>query len=384
MDRDWKHKGGTVRVALVHDYLTQYGGAERVVEVIQRRFPDAPIFTGVLDPVSLPESFHRIDIRPSFLNRVPDAGRRHRLFTPLYPLAFRQLGRQLAEFDLVIADSSAWSHHVKLEPRQIVICYCHSPARFLYADNDYLDVVKLPRSIRMGMDAAAGGLRVFDRRAARRVDRYLANSQNVADRIKRAYGRDARVVYPPVDVDRFSIDLSVVPGESFLVVSRLVPHKWIHLAIEACTRMNLPLKIAGDGRARAELEAIAGPTVTFLGGLGDEELIAQLRRCKALILPGAEDFGMTAVEAQAVGRPVIAYGKGGALESVVDGETGVFFREQTVESLLRAIERFERRSWSPAVARANAERFGTRRFLAELDEEIERAINARKIGTSRR
>jgi glycosyltransferase involved in cell wall biosynthesis len=372
------------RIALVHDYLTQYGGAERVVEVIQRHFPDAPIFTGVLDLNGLPDGFRSIEIRPSFLNRFPGAGRRHRLFTPIYPLAFRQLGRQLGEFDIIVADSSAWSHHVNLRPDQVLLCYCHSPARFLYADEDYLKAARLAKPLRIGIDATAKGLRALDRRAAHRVDRYIANSRNVADRIKRVYGRDARVVYPPVDTERFSLDASTLPEEWFLVVSRLVPHKWIHLAVEACTRANLPLKIVGDGRARPDLERVAGPSVEFLGQMGDGEVIAHLRRCKALILPGAEDFGMTAVEAQAVGRPVIAYGKGGALESVIDNETGLFFREQTPESLLGAIARFNARCWSPAAARANAERFSTARFLSELDEEIALALNDRKSAASKR
>lgn len=372
------------RIALVHDYLTQYGGAERVVEVMHRHFPEAPLFTGVVDLDGLPPGFRSVDIQPSFLQPIPGAGRRHRLFTPLYPLAFRQLGRRLAGFDIVIADSSAWSHHVKLRPEHVLICYCHSPARFLYADEDYLEAARLAKPFRLGVDAAAMGLRALDRRAANRVDRFLANSRNVAERIKRVYGRDARVVYPPVDTERFTINPSVAPEEWFLVVSRLVPHKWIHLVVEACTRANIPLKIVGDGRSRADLEAIAGPTIEFLGQRGDDDVIDHLRRCKALILPGAEDFGMTAVEAQAVGRPVIAYGKGGALESVVEGETGLFFNDQTAGSLLAAIGRFNARRWDPAAARANAERFSTSRFLAELDEEIALAISARKSGASRR
>ena len=372
-----------MRIALVHDYLTQYGGAERVVEAMQRHFNDAPIFTSVLDLDGLPSNFRRMEIHPSFLNRIPDAGKSHRLFTPLYPLAFRQIGRELAEFDVIIADSSAWSHHVKLEPSQLLICYCHSPARFLYGDDDYLDATKLPGPARFAIEVVAGGLRRLDRRAASRVDRYLANSANVAARIKTAYGRDARVVYPPIDTERFSIDQSVTPEDWFVVVSRLVPHKWIHLAVEACTRAGIPLKIVGDGRARAELEAVAGPTIEFVGQRGDDDVVGFLRRARALILPGAEDFGMTAVEAQAVGRPIIAYGKGGALESVVDGETGLFFQEQTADSLLDAICRFSARSWDPDVARPNAEQFSTQRFLNQIDEEIAAVVSARKSAGSR-
>lgn len=372
-----------MRIALVHDYLTQYGGAERVIEAMQRHFPDAPIFAGVLNLDGLPANFRDSAIHPSFLNRIPGAGSHHRLVTPLYPLAFRQIGRELRDFDVVIADSSAWSHHVKLKPEQILICYCHSPARFLYADDDYLKATRLPAPARVALDAAGQVMCVLDRRAARRVDRYLANSGNVAARVKAAYGREARVIYPPIDTARFSIDRSVAPEDWFVVVSRLVPHKWIHLAVEACTRAAIPLKIVGDGRARAELEAMAGPTIEFAGQRDDDDVVSFLRRSRALILPGAEDFGMTAVEAQAVGRPVIAYGKGGALESVIEGQTGLFFHERSPDSLLDAIDRFRERSLNPAAARANAERFSTPRFLEQLDEEIAAAVSARRSGVSR-
>ena len=372
-----------MRVALVHDYLTQYGGAERVLEVIHAHFPDAPIFTGLLHRPDLPSSLANRDIRPSFINRAPGSGPRHRWFTPLYPFAFRSLSRQLHDYDIVVADSSAWAHHLRLRPEQALVCYCHSPARFLYGDEDYLGATNLPAPARAAFRAFARGMTTLDRRAAQRVDRYLANSQNVARRVRQAYGREARVVYPPIHLDRFALDPSVEPEEWFLIVSRLVPHKWVSLAVEAATRANLPLKIVGEGRARAELEGMAGPSVEFLGQRGDDDVIRFMRRCKALILPGAEDFGMTAVEAQAVGRPVIAYGKGGALESVIDGETGIFFTGQTADSLLAAIERFGMLRWEPAKARANAERFGVDRFVRELDEEIALAVSARTSAVAR-
>lgn len=372
-----------MRIALVHDYLTQYGGAERVLEVIQSHYPDAPTFSGLLDRDALPSSLAERAITPSLLNRIPGAGPRHRWFTPLYPLAFRLLSRELAEFDVVIADSSAWAHHLKLDPDQALVCYCHSPARFLYGDQDYLGATRLPGLLRPVFGAFARAMTSLDRRAARRVDRYLANSRNVAERVRRAYGREARIVYPPIDLDRFAVDPTVKPEEWFLIVSRLVPHKWVNLAVEACTRANIPLKIIGDGRARAELEAVAGPTIEFLGQRGDEDVIHYLRRCRALILPGAEDFGMTAVEAQAVGRPVIAYGKGGALESVAPGETGLYFDEQSADSLLDAIARFDASDWRPEASRANAEKFGVARFLAALDEEIALAVSARRSATAK-
>lgn len=373
-----------MRVALVHDYLTQFGGAERVLDVIHRHFPQAPMYTGVLDREALPSSFDELEIESTFINRIPGAGKRHRLFTPFYPLAFREIGQRLSEFDVIIADSSAWAHHLKLRPDQTLVCYCHSPARFLYGDEDYLSATRVPAPGRLAIGAFAWGMRGLDRRAARRVDRYLANSRNVAHRIKHVYGRDARVVYPPVDTGRFTIDDDAASEDWFLIVSRLVPHKWVNLAVDACTRAGIPLKIIGDGRSRLALEARAGPSIEFLGQRGDDDVIAYLRRCKALILPGAEDFGMTAVEAQAVGRPVIAYGKGGALESIVEGETGSFFRERSADSLLEAIARFEARRWEPAKARANGERFSIPRFVSELDEEIAAAVSDRKSAASRR
>jgi glycosyltransferase involved in cell wall biosynthesis len=377
------HGEGSVRVALVHDYLTQYGGAERVLETIHAHFPEAPIFTSLLHRPELPPTLANGDIRPSFINRIPGSGSRHRWFTPVYPLAFRALSRQLDAFDLIIADSSAWAHHLTLRPNQALVCYCHSPARFLYGDEDYLGPTKLTTPARMALSVFARGMTALDRRAAQRVDRFLANSQNVARRVQRVYGREARVVYPPIDLDRFAVDPTAAPEDWFLIVSRLVPHKWARLAVDAATRANLPLKVIGDGRARPELEALAGPSIEFLGQRGDVDVIHFMRRCRALILPGAEDFGMTAVEAQAVGRPVIAYGKGGALESVVENETGLFFTEQTADSLLAAIERFASMRWDPARARANAEQFGVERFLRELDEEVALAISAVRSAAAR-
>jgi glycosyltransferase involved in cell wall biosynthesis len=367
-----------VRVALVHDYLTQYGGAERVLEVLHERFPDATVVTAILDLEALPESFRRMRIVDGGLSRVPIAGRHHRAFVPIYPAVFRRLGRAVAEADVVIADSSAWAHHIGVRQNQALVCYCHSPARFLYGDADYLGPAGFPRAVNAVAFPLLAGLRARDRRAALRVDRFLANSNNVSRRIAAIFDRESRVAYPPVDVARFAcIDRSRPAEEWFLVVSRLVPHKRVDLAITACERAGVPLRVVGDGRSRRDLESLAGSRTTFLGWLDDAELADHLSQCRALILPAAEDFGMTSVEAQAAGRPVIAFGKGGALESVIDNETGLFFREQTIESLTAAIAAFIERNWDRSACQANAQRFGKEPFLRAIDEEVALAAEQR-------
>lgn len=217
------------------------------------------------------------------------------------------------------------------------------------------------------MHAVFSGLRRADRRAAQQVDRFIANSRNVATRIERTYRRYATVIYPPVDLPPFRPEIP--PENWFLIVSRLVPHKRIDLAVRACTRYGIPLKIAGIGRSENELRAMAGPTIEFLGHPNDTDVHDLMGRCKGFILPGSEDFGISAVEAQAAGRPVIAYGAGGALESIVPGQTGLFFTERTAESLMLAIRQFDTMSWVPERARANAERFSKQRFQHEILEE---------------
>lgn len=369
---------GQRRVTLVHDYLTQFGGAERVLVSLHELFPAAPIYTSLADYAELPAELRDWEIHEVFPKDLPGITKYHRFLLPMYPGAFRRVGVTDQSADVVIADSSAWAHHVGVDDRTALVCYCHSPARFLYGDQDYLSPARLPIGARTIMPVLFAGLRRTDRRAAARVDRYIANSQTVAKRIRRAYGRQVTVIYPPVDVARFARQEETPPEEWFLAVSRIVPHKRIDLAVQTCTAHGIPLKVIGTGRALEKLKQQAGPTVEFLGYCPDDVVSDHLRRCRAFILPGAEDFGITAVEAQAAGRPVIAFGAGGALESVIPWETGVFFGEQTVENLYDAIQAFERRSWDPARARANAARFDTQRFQQEILMEVEAAIAAKR------
>jgi glycosyltransferase involved in cell wall biosynthesis len=363
----------------VHDYLTQFGGAERVLVSLHALFPEAPVYTSLVEYDQLPVEFQQWTIHECLSRSLPGTARFHRLLLPRYPGAFRGLAPVTKDAEIVIADSSAWAHHVGVGAETVLVCYCHSPARFLYGDQHYLNPARLPVGVRSLSSLAFAGFRRTDRQAAERVDRYIANSQTVAKRIRKAYGRQVTVVYPPVNVQRFKGDGSHVDPEPwFLVVSRMVPHKRIDLAVETCTKYGIPLKVIGIGRSLDEIKRKAGPTVEFLGYCADEVISDHLRRCRALILPGAEDFGITAVEAQAAGRPVIAFGAGGALESVIPWETGVFFGQQKPEVLYEAIQAFERRSWDPRRAHINAERFDIPRFQQEIIMEVEAAVAAKR------
>lgn len=354
-----------MRIALVHDYLTQYGGAERVLEVLHGMYPDAPVFTSLYDPDNLPDALRNWDIRTSPLANIPGAAKTHRLWTPVYPQIFRQLGRSIPkDVEAVIADSSAWSHHAApISPDIPLIVYCHSPARFLYGDRDYLGAAKLGplRPVASGIFRM---LRAADQRAAKRVTQFIANSNAVRGRIRDVYDRDAEVIYPPIDIDRFRPTQPVQPEDWYLVVSRLVPHKWIDRAVRGASRAKVPLKVIGSGRSEAELRAMAGPTIEFLGERSDADVVDHMQRCKALILPGIEDFGMTAVEAQAAGRPVIAARGGGALETVVDGETGWHFSTTDEAELVALL--LQNKAWDTDRIQAHAASFSRDAFESRM------------------
>jgi glycosyltransferase involved in cell wall biosynthesis len=365
-----------MRVALVHDYLTQYGGAERVLEVLHSMYPDAPVFTSLYAPSELPDGLRDWDIRSSPLSRIPSATRDHRMWTLLYPLIFRNIGRQLQDFDVVISDSSAWSHLAQPGQGIPTVSYCHSPARFLYEDDDYLEAAQLPRPARMVANGIFGAMRRNDQRAGAKVTRFVANSEEVRRRIRETWSAEAVVVNPPIDVERFRPATPVPAEDWYLVVSRLVPHKWIDLAVRASTTANVPLKVIGSGRAERELRQMAGPTVEFLGELSDAEVVSHMQRCRALILPGVEDFGMTAVEAQAAGRPVIAAGAGGALETVIDGITGRHFEPHSEPELVRILT--QEHCWDTDAILQNAWRFRREVFEQKMRDVVDEVVAARR------
>jgi glycosyltransferase involved in cell wall biosynthesis len=345
-----------MRVAITADWMSNVGGGGRVLSELHAMYPEAPIYTTISDPLALPEEMRSWDIRPSFLQRVPFARKRYQAFLPLMPLAFEQF--DLREYDLVISTSSACAKGVITLPGTLHLCYCYTPCRYLW--DLYHDYTRGKRS-RPLIAPVAHWLRMWDRLSADRVDHFIAISQEVAGRIRRHYRRDSEVIYPPVDVDR--VRPNGKPAEDFyLVVSRLVDYKRVDLAVDAANRLGRRLIVVGEGPARRRLEALAGPTVEFRGHLPDCEVADLMARCRAFLFPGWEDFGIAPVEAQAAGRPVLAYARGGALETVVEGVTGVLFDEQTVNSLVEAILRFESISCDPELCRDNAERFDAREF----------------------
>jgi glycosyltransferase involved in cell wall biosynthesis len=349
-----------MKVAITADWLNQFGGAERVLIELRRLFPDAPIYTTVHVPEALPEEMQGWDVRTSFLQRIPFARRRHQPFLPLMPLAFEQF--DLSGYDLVLTTSSACAKGVITPAETLNVCYCYTPSRYLW--DLYHEYTSHLRS-RFLIAPVAHWMRMWDRAAADRVDHFLAISSEVSTRIRKHYRRDAEIVYPPVDVDRVRPDHR--PADDFyLVVSRLVAYKRIDLAIGAANRLRFPLVVVGDGPERERLESMAGPTVRFLGRKSDAEVAELYARCRGFIFAGLEDFGIAPVEAQAAGRPVIAFGRGGASETVVDGETGVHFHEQSVDAVVEAVLRAEAQSFSVEDCRRNAEKYSRESFRRSL------------------
>lgn len=366
-----------MRVVIVHDYLNQYGGAERVLEVLHDLYPDTPIYTSIYAPDRLPPFYQEWDIRTTWMQHLPHIHRRHQLYLPLYPLAFSHL--RLDPCDLVISSSSAFAKGVRAPDGAFHLCYCHSPMRFAWDFQHYAAREELHPLLKRILRPVIAWLRRWDRSTAQRLDAIVANSNTVAARIRRFWGREARVIHPPVNIE---LAQPVTPHEVqdyFLVVSRLVPYKRIDIVIEAFNQLRLPLKIVGDGRDRHALERLAGPTIEFLGTVSESEKFALYARCQAALFPAEDDFGIAQVEVQAAGRPAIALGRGGACETVIDGITGVLFPEQTVESLIRAIRRYQSLQFSPEQIRAHAERFRPQRFRAEFAQVVEEQLVAHQI-----
>jgi glycosyltransferase involved in cell wall biosynthesis len=357
-----------VKVAIVHDWLNQIGGAEGVLETLVEMFPGAPVFTTIYWRDSMPSRYQEWDIRPTWLDRVPFIYRHHQPYLPLYPLAVKSM--DLRGYDLIISNKSGFCHGVRTTSGQLHIDYCLTPTRYVWDYASYAAREGFGRSLDLLLRPLIRWLRGWDRRAADGVDHFVAISREVQSRIARFYQRDSTIIYPPVNINHYHSSRDPA-GDYFLVVSRLIPYKRIDLAVRACSELSLPLIVAGEGRDRAALEAIAGPTVRFVGRVSNDELGELLAHCRAFIFPGYEDFGIAPVEAQATGCPVIAYAAGGALDTVVDGQTGLFFYEQTPEALVDAILRLDRTDFDPVTIRRNVERFSVSRFKQELGTFVE-------------
>ncbi len=382
-----------MKIALAHDWLNQMGGAENVLERLVELYPGAPVFTTIYGPALMPEAYRRWDIRSTWLDRAPAVHRHHQPYLPLYPPAVESM--DFSGYDLILSNKSGFIHGLHHTAEQLHICYCLAPTRYVWDYGSYAAREGFGRWVGWLIEPVIRRLRAWDFAAAQRlegwkvgrlegwksevasksatkragVDHFIAISTDIQGRIKKYYGRDSVIIYPPVDTGHFRpLPPGQSPGDFYLIVSRLIPYKRIDLAVQALTRLGQRLIIVGDGRDRARLEAMAGPTVEFKGRLPGDEVAGLMARCRAFLFPGFEDFGIAPVEAQAAGRPVIAFGQGGALDTVVEGQTGLFFRQQSVEALIQTIEQFERTSFDPTAARANAERFSVERFKQQLGD----------------
>ncbi len=359
-------------IALVHDWLNQMGGAENVLEAMVEQWPAAPVYTSIYAPDRMPDLYRAWDIRTTWMDRLPGIHEHHQPYLPVYPMAWQ--GLDLSGYDVVLSNKSGFCHGVHTGSA-FHLCYCLTPTRYLWHFDHYIAREEMSAAAAAVLRPVVAALKRWDYAAAQRVDRFIAISTAIQRRIAEYYDRPSDIIYPPVETERFQS--ASRKGDYFLVVSRLIPYKRVDLAVRACTELGLPLLVAGDGRDREKLEAMAGPTVEFLGRVPGADLPDLMARARAFIFPGLEDFGIAPVEAQAAGTPVIAYRGGGALDTVVEGETGLFFDQQTVESLAAALRHFDEVTFDPARCRANAERFSREVFDRALAAAVKAGYDER-------
>ncbi|MFH1347301.1 MAG: glycosyltransferase [Candidatus Margulisiibacteriota bacterium] len=364
-----------MKIAIVHDYLNQFGGAERVISALHEIWPDAPIYTSIYDERRMPDEFRRMDIRVSFMQRLPFVFNLFKYYFLFYPLAFERF--DLSGYDIIISSSSAFAKGVTKRLGQLHICYCHTPARFVWRYEDYMKRESIPAFFKVFLPFFLEPIKKWDLQTSANVDYFIANSRNVADRIQKTYSRESVIINPPVESRLF--EPSALTSDYFLVASRLNTYKRIDIVVEAFNKLDLPLKIVGDGPDRRNLRKTAGANIEFLGRLPDEQLSKYLAECQALIFPGEEDFGIVPLEAMAAGRPVIAYKAGGAKETVSDGETGILFDKQTVESLVLALKRFQFESFDKKKLRAHAEKFDKEQFKQKITAFVDEKAKERGL-----
>jgi len=364
-----------MKIALVHDYLIQDGGAEKVLKAFSEIWPDAPIYVLLYDREKSDPAFLDKKINTTFLQRMPAGLSKYQWYLPLMPLATEQ--HNLADYDVVLSSSSSFSKGIITNPETLHVCYCHTPTRFLWSDmHQYIEDLNYNRIIKRLIPPVLKNLRQWDMLSAHRVDKFVANSQTVRDRVKKYYRRKSEVIYPPVETKKFYIS---EPENYYLIGGRLVGYKRYDLAVTAFTKLGIPLKVFGEGPALEKLKNIAGKKIEFLGRVSDDEKRELYSKCLAFIHPQIEDFGITAVEAMASGRPVIAYGKGGARETIVPGQTGEFMDEQSWEELGNQIIRFEKGKYNPVTIKEYARQFDEERFKSQIKDLVE--IAWRDFGT---
>jgi len=354
-----------MRVALVHYWLTKMRGGERVLEAFAEMFPEADIFTHVYDPDGVSNALKRHDIKTTFISKMPFARSQYQKYLPFMPRALEEL--DLSDYDLIISSESGPAKGIIPKPDAFHLCYCHSPMRYiwdLYPEYQSASGF-LARQVFPGI---AHRLRTWDATSAMRVDQFVANSGFVAKRIEKYYRRDSEVIHPPIAVEEFEAAATDDVADYYLAAGEFVGYKRFDLVVDAFTKLDLPLIVIGEGEQRKDLERRAGSNIKFLGRVDFAELKQHFGRCKALVFPGEEDFGMIPVEVMAAGRPVIAYGRGGALDTVIDGETGVLFEKQTEEGVIAAVKKFETLQFDRSKLQAHARKFGLDVFKAQITD----------------
>ncbi len=368
-----------MKVALIHDHLAQAGGAEKVLQVLCEMFPDAPIYTLLYEPQNVDRHFKNKKIYTSIIQRLPGGVTHYQWYMPFMPMAVEFFN--LSDFDVVISDASAFAKGVITGPHTLHICYCHTPTRYLWDyTHQYIQELRYNKYFKKVISLILNYIRLWDAAAANRVDYFIANSKTIKNRIAKYYRRTSTVIYPPVELDRFNS--SGQPGTYFLVGGRLASYKRFDIVVEAFKELNLPLKIFGDGVDFDRLQSIAAgaSNIEFLGRVSEEEKAILYRDCQAFINPQEEDFGITVVEAMASGRPIIAYRKGGATETVIENKTGAFFDHQTTAALIDCVRNFKAENFDPAVLRQHAEQFSVSRFKEEISAVVTREYERFKNG----
>lgn len=356
-----------MKIAFVHEYLNQFGGAERLLQVLCALFPDAPIYTLLYDENATGGVFSDRIINTSFLQKVPFAKKHHRIFPLLMPIAVEQF--DFSDYDLVISISASFAKGIITKPHTKHICYCLTPPRFLWDESQqFVKDIGYPEIIKKLIPPFTTYLRMWDREASFRVDEFWTISNFINERISKYYGKPSVVIYPPVNTAKFHIAKNI--GDYFFMAGRLVSYKKFDLAIKVFNKLNLPLKIAGAGPEMGRLKNLAGENIEFLGLVSDEKL-ADLYACaKACIFPQEEDFGIVPLESLASGRPVIAFRGGGAAETLIENKTGLFFDEQTEESLSNAVQNFKTENFNPVFCRARAEEFDIKVFQNKIIKHV--------------
>ena len=361
-----------MKIAFVHDYLIQYGGAERVLECFMEIWPEAPIYTLIYDEKKTHGRFKKRKIHTSYLQNVPFAKKHHRIFPPLMPMGIEQF--DFSGYDIVLSDSSSFAKGAITPPETLHICYCHTPMRYAWDDcQKYIEEFGFPGFVKKIVPFFMNYIRVWDRLSAERPDTYVANSRFVASRIKKYYKKDSIVINPPVDVHRFS--LSEKTGDYFLMVGRLMTYKRFDIVIEAFNRLGLQLKIIGRGPDMERLKKMAKPNIEFCGRLTDEELALVYSKARAFIFPQEEDFGIVAIEAMASGTPVIAFRGGDVVEHVREGKEGMYFEEQTPEAIIGALEKFKPESFDRKLIRERSLGFEREIFKEKIKNFVAKSFD---------